>query len=394
MARPRIIVLGAGLYQVPLINKAKEMGCETYVVSIPGNYPGFDIADHVSYLDTRDADGVLSLARKEQVSGIVTTGTDVAVRTIGYVCDALGLPGVSEHAALTLTDKALMKQVFAGRVSTSPFRIVHDLVEARWAAEELGFPVMVKACDVSGSRGVTRVDSMEGLEGALGSSIKASHTAHYVVERCVEGTEIGVDAFVTGGKVQICLPHDKAVWRNGGVTIPSGHSFPFGGGNAVEARVRHEIDALVAAAGLDDCALNADAMVCADGSVSIIEAGARCGATCIPELIQLHTGIDYYAQIIRCALGEGCDFTPKRDVACAARLLFARSSGIVRGIDEECIAGLNTDRVQVSLDVRVGDSVQEAHDGTDRIGQVIVSSLSAGEMNDILRKAEEALTIE
>ena len=35
----KIMILGAGIYQVPLILKAKEMGLYTLVVSYPGPYP-------------------------------------------------------------------------------------------------------------------------------------------------------------------------------------------------------------------------------------------------------------------------------------------------------------------------------------------------------------------
>lgn len=36
-----ILILGAGIYQVPLIKKAQEMGLRAVITSIPGNYPGF-----------------------------------------------------------------------------------------------------------------------------------------------------------------------------------------------------------------------------------------------------------------------------------------------------------------------------------------------------------------
>ena len=45
----KIMILGAGIYQVPLIETAKKMGLYTIVVSIPGNYPGFALADKVYY---------------------------------------------------------------------------------------------------------------------------------------------------------------------------------------------------------------------------------------------------------------------------------------------------------------------------------------------------------
>ena len=55
----KLMILGAGIYQVPLIRKAREMGLCTIVVSIPGNYPGFALADQVCHLDTRDREGIL-----------------------------------------------------------------------------------------------------------------------------------------------------------------------------------------------------------------------------------------------------------------------------------------------------------------------------------------------
>ena len=44
-SKKKIMVLGAGIYQVPLIKKAKEMGLHTIVVSPKGPYPGISLAD-------------------------------------------------------------------------------------------------------------------------------------------------------------------------------------------------------------------------------------------------------------------------------------------------------------------------------------------------------------
>ena len=82
----KLIILGAGIYQAPLIRQAKELGLFVIVVSSPGDYPGFALADKVYETDTRDQEGVLEIAQSEKIDGICTSGTDVAVRTIGYVC--------------------------------------------------------------------------------------------------------------------------------------------------------------------------------------------------------------------------------------------------------------------------------------------------------------------
>ena len=54
MSKKKLMILGAGIYQVPLIKKAKEMGLETLVVSIKGNYPGIALEDSFYEIDTRD----------------------------------------------------------------------------------------------------------------------------------------------------------------------------------------------------------------------------------------------------------------------------------------------------------------------------------------------------
>ena len=238
----KLMVLGAGIYQVPLIRTARQMGLTTIVVSYPGNYPGFAEADEVLYLDTTDAEAILAAARTEGIAGIVTTGTDVAVRSIGRVCDELGLPGISGAAAQLVTDKALMKEAFAaGGVSTSPFAVVSSPYEAQDAAGSIGYPVMVKACDVSGSRGVTKVDDPAELADAFADAQRATKKSYVVVEGFVPGREIGVDGYVYQGKLALFAPHDKFVARFGAVTVPGGHRFPLTAPLEITARIREQL---------------------------------------------------------------------------------------------------------------------------------------------------------
>ena len=119
----KILILGAGIYQVPLIKTAKRMGLYTIVASIRGNYPGFELADKVYYENTTDYSKILSIARREKIDGIITTGTDVAVITIGRVCDTLGLTGLGFKSAEIATDKLLMKSCYEKYgVRTARFR--------------------------------------------------------------------------------------------------------------------------------------------------------------------------------------------------------------------------------------------------------------------------------
>ena len=158
----KLMVMGAGIYQVPLIKKAKEMGIYTIAVSIPGKYPGFTLADQVYYENTVDYEKVLEIAKQEKIDGIVTAGTDVAVITIGKVCDELGLSGISFEAAKVASNKILMKEKYEEYgVRTARFRELHfeDSIEEK--IKGLNFPLIFKAIDSSGSRGIVRVNAPE-----------------------------------------------------------------------------------------------------------------------------------------------------------------------------------------------------------------------------------------
>ena len=66
MSKKKLMILGAGIYQVPLIKKAKEMGLETLVVSIKGNYPGIALADSFYEIDTRDYEKILEPQKEKR----------------------------------------------------------------------------------------------------------------------------------------------------------------------------------------------------------------------------------------------------------------------------------------------------------------------------------------
>lgn len=392
--RGTLMILGAGIYQVPLIKKAKELGFGTIVASIPGPYPGFSLADEALYLDTTDAEGILKAAKEKGICGICTTGTDVAVRSIGLVNDELGLAGISGAAATILTDKSLMKKAFAGAgVRTAAFRKVITLEEARKAFLELGAPCVVKVTDKSGSRGVIRVDTERELENAFAEARKVTGKPYLLVEKFIEGHEIGVDAFICQGKPVLLLPHDKLMFHGERTTVPVGHIFPYPMSEALSKDLEEQVRRIVRASGMDNCAMNMDAFVVGE-EIYVIEAGGRCGATCIPELISLYGGIDYYGQMLLAAAGEPVDFSPRTAKPCRASLLYRERPGKLLEIHEDKIKEMAKKGIQVSFDYAPLALLPAMRDGTDRIGQVIATCQDAAEFEGIFREAMSCAVIE
>ena len=369
----KIMILGAGVYQVPLIKKAKEIGLHTIVVSIPGNYPGFKYADEVVYEDTTDTDGVLKIAREMNIDGICTTGTDVAISTLGVVCDELGLCGVSSLGARYACDKMLMKRAFAEHnVKTAGFKELNieakdDTLEE--VCEELGYPVIFKAVDSSGSRGIVRVNSKEDISDAIKSVRSVTKVDHFIIEKFLIGTEFGAQAFVYKGRLEFVIPHGDIVYT-GDTGVPIGHYAPYGSENLIE-ETKSELAKAVEAMHIDNCAINADFILCDDG-VYVLEIGARGGATCLVELVSIYYGYDYYEKIIRAAMGEEVTFKPENEkrIPNASHLLMSDKTGSIVSIQNNNT--VDDGVYEIVFDHVVGERVNKFHIGPDRIGHVVV----------------------
>ncbi len=374
------------------------------MVSVPGNYPGFAFGDKICYENTRDYEKILEIARAENIDGIVTTGTDVAVVTIGKVCDALGLPGLSFEAGKVATDKMLMKQNYEKHgVRTARYRRISleedskengaaegnkDFQIIKRLEQELAgleFPLIFKAVDTSGSRGIVKAENSSKFAEAYRRVRENTRKDYFIVEEFLEGEEFGAQSFVSQGKIQFILPHGDYVFQ-GDTGVPIGHWAPYELEQSVIEDAKEQLQKAVIAMGLDNCALNAD-FILSGGKPYVLEIGGRAGATCLAELVSLYYGYNYYEKIIQAALGLPVDFASQEANPNVGMLLRSEKTGSIRKIvnknDRE-----DKQIVEIQFDYQAGDQVQAFRVGPHRIGHVVVK---ADTLEEARAKMEEAL---
>ena len=388
----KLMIMGAGTYQVPLIKTAKEMGIYTIAVSIPGNYPGFAYADEVLHINTVDSEAVLEAAREREIDGICTAGTDVAVMTIGRVNDALGLSGISYEAARLACDKVLMKKCYEDNgVRTAKYRKVYFNENLNRKIEGLEYPLIVKIVDSSGSRGITRVDTPSQLPGAIRNAQAFTRKDYYIVEEFIVGREFGAQAFVMDGKVQFILPHGDYIFH-GSTGVPAGHFAPYALTKEQMEDCCRTTEQALKAMKLDNCACNCD-FIMQDGKTYVLEIGGRSGATCLAELVSIYYGYDYYRKIIEVALGKKPDFPTDLHVPNASKLLMSDRDGEIIALANRNPRN-DPNLYEVVFDYTVGDQVKKFHVGPNRIGHVITKGRTLQEATAALDRALGHIEIE
>lgn len=368
----RVLILGASYTQTPLYEAAKKLGIETIAGSIPGPYPGFDLADETAYMNIADPDECVAVASELNLDGVCTCGLDLGMRAIGAISDTCHLPGPSRAAAERAGNKFEMKKALvAAGVQTARFFCIHNEEELEAALDQLTFPVILKAVDQMGSRGIFRSNTREEARENFHKSMEATAKDYCLVEEFIEGEIFGVEAMIQNGQVLFMLPNNIEAFV---VTTPTpvGHSVPFKEEATLGAQVREQTEKAIRALGLDNCPVNCD-FIKRDGKVYVIELTGRSGATGLSEMTGIYYGLNYYEMILRLAVGEDVSGYFTGDIPRTPNLthtLMADRKGIVREIVNRNAPA--DDILDLSFNIQPGDPVQPYTNGRDRIGQVIL----------------------
>ena len=391
----RLLVVGAGRGQVDLIKTAQQKGCYVLVVTHADHYPGVALADKVCYADIRDAQAVCRIAQQEQVDGVVTACLDTGVEAVGYTCDSLGLPGVSYETARRSNDKLLMKQVLVeAGVPTAPYRLIRTADELNGAINEMTFPLVLKAVDLQGSRGIYICRSKQEVLLHYDEVMQQTEKEYCLLEEFISGTEFGAEAFVQDGKVLFVLPNGKNNYL-AATGVPVGHFAPLDRDEAFIAKAKDIVCRAIHAMKMDNCAVNVD-LIERDGNIYVIELTCRVGANCLPELVSLYYGINYYEMIIACALGQSAEsvFNKRtaKPVTNASRMLSVEKSGIVRSIVNHHPAD-DPSVYAVTFFVKEGDAVRKFQNSNDCVAQVVVTGETYADCEKTIAELKQDIEI-
>lgn len=382
----KLLVQGAGRGNLGIMKAAIRNGVYTIVTGLGGDYPCMPLASKNVYADISNPDDILAVAKRERIDGAIICCSDTGLKAIGRCNDTLGLSGLTEQSADISSNKLLMKQrLVENKVRTAKFIKVSCEDELRKINKELNYPLIVKATDLQGSRGIIVVNDSSELKGAFDDVMQLTKKEYCIVEEFITGREFGAQSFVYDGQVLFVLPHGDETYM-AKTAVPIGHYMPFELSDDLLLDVESQVRKAISALGFNNCAINVD-FIEKDGKAYVIELTGRVGANCLPELTSNYFGFDYYEMILRTALGDSpipIFENRKRPMATMSRMIQSLVSGVVKRI---CIP----DNIpgEVHLFVKEGNVVRAFTNSNDAVGEVIVKGLTlpecAEKLNDVLK---------
>ena len=155
---------------------------------------------HYEHVSLADEDAVLAAlrgltrhARIDQVECLWEPYMVLAAR----IREELGLPGMTVAETLPFRDKELMKQVLdAAGIRTPRHASTATFAGIYAAAEQIGYPLIIKPIAGAGSADTYRVDSLAELENVLPM---IGHVETVSVEEFIEAEEFTYDTICGGG---------------------------------------------------------------------------------------------------------------------------------------------------------------------------------------------------
>lgn len=297
----KIAIIGAALFQEPIIIKAKNLGLQTHVFAWATGTKGEQMADCFYPISIREKEAILEKCKEIGIDGIASIASDLAMETVNYVAEKMNLSGNGVAATYKSTNKYIMRKAFEENGDPSPRSILID-ESTNPSVVDLEFPLIVKPTDRSGSRGVNKVNNETQLRDAILKARECSFEGKVVVEEYVDGDEYSVEYLSYKGRHWFLNITEK-ITTGAPNFIEKGHREPAPISKSLEGKIKEVSEHALNTLELHEGAAHIEVKVKGD-EVKIIEIGGRMGGDFIgSDLVYLSTGYDYVRAVIDTSLG-------------------------------------------------------------------------------------------
>lgn len=399
--RKKLLLLGGSRYLLPVIESAHELGAHVITCDyLPNNY-AHKYSDEYHNVSIIDKEAVLELARKLEIDGIMSYATDPGVSTAAYVAEKMGLPGNNPYESVViLQNKGKFRKFLHDNGFNVPYmRTFTSWKDVKCNMLDFPYPVIVKPIDSAGSKGVTRVDSVDiavmknAVEYALANSI--GHEV--IIEKFIEklGFSTDSDSLVINGEVVFFSLNDQ--WFDSGaanIYTPAAYCWPSTMPMSYQNNLQNEVQRLMKILNMGTSIYNIETRVGMDGKPYIMEVSPRAGGNRLAEMLRYACGQDIIRVSIQGALGLPMDniSQPVYNGHLGIVILHSRAEGIFKGVRLD--NRLDGNVQELDIWVERGDYVRCFTGANEAIGTLVLKCQTHDELVDILKRINDLVHIE
>ena len=390
-----IQIVGGGQNQAPAVILAKSLGLKVLVTDMYENPPCKDLADVFVQLDTTDMEGNLEIATKHKIDAIMTDQTDVAVPTVAYVAESMGIEGIGYESSLRFTNKYTMRKYLKTLLPNNvpDYYFFDNVKKAIVFFKELKFngKYIVKPINSQGSKGVYVLEASNYKE-AITKAFSESRSNGILIEQFVEGFEYSVEAYVQDGKVyNLALTKKYHYLSNDCIDVRNTYLGDVS--EELEKKLFTLNEKVIEALKLPFGVTHAEYKF--DGNNGyVMEIAARGGGGSISsKIVPFLTGFDpnraLFHRLFKKPFNiEVADYKKKFVVM----KFFEFKAGKIKKlhIDKTVI----DDLLVFQLDIKVGSTIKEVYDSRDRPGYFVVAGVDRDMVLKKEKEVENAIKIE
>lgn len=401
MENKKILIIGAGWEQVPMVKKAKEM--ELYVIATnpQEKAAGFEFADKTIVVDPRDLEELVKIVEKHKPDAVVSDNCDYSLFAVAFLGALYNLPATSIEAAQLTTNKHNMRQRCSQFALPQPKYILAKTPEqAQAGAKEIGLPVVIKPVDNRGSFGVKVVFDEKDIKKNFLHALSNTLCRDVLIEQYIDGAvNLTIDGYAfEDGHLNLGIASKKIMITEEQKPITKEVIYPAEISKEFVKNALENNQKVVQALNIKFGATHAEYEITKDGTPYLLEIANRGGGVMTSEsIIPTIANVNMPELLLKQSLGIECKKPIGFDIAqnrsCLLHFFVLQERGIVRkiaGIDKIMA---REDILHFMLFVRPGDQIKEVQSGADRHGFFIVTGSSRVDVRDKSNKVLDDLDI-
>ena len=369
MKKLRILFFGGTFVNLDISKKCEKLGAKCWLLDRSIDCMAKNNSNFVN-IDFNKKKDVIKFIKKKKINFLYTSQSDSGIKTLGYLNSMLNLNGLDYKTADILTDKIKIRKILSRKGFLQPIYFIskkHFEIKKKIKNKKY----MLKPVDSSGSRGVFVVSRNSNIKNIVNKSLSFSTKKKIIVEEKINGKEFGAQTFSINGFCKYVILHDDFMSKINS-KIPIGHAMPFSTikKKEDELKIKLEIKKAINILGVQNGPCNVDCIYTKSKKLFILEVSPRLGATCLPQMLKIYTGVDWDINTINLYNSLKIKKIVEKKINVVAKVFESSKSGIVKKI----ITGKYFQNAKIKMLVDKNQKIEKFTNGTKLFGYIVAYS--------------------